>query len=198
MLLTYAQRWTPTTYQVGDLIKSIPLAPKETRRYSKKIVIKEKRDRKRSVEPDKPAQRDPVHLTRRHLHRAEGDAEDQLQRHGEWHFPDRCRRRARRQHHGCRLPERLLGVEEEFPRVRGQAACEYRDELKVELETETSFESEFQESGEITNPNDELTVTYLFYELQRRYLVAERLRRLTSVVLVAQEMPHRRTLTRTG
>jgi hypothetical protein len=39
------------------------------------------------------------------------------------------------------------------------------------------------------NPNDELTVTYLFYELQRRYRVEERLHRLTSVVLVAQEMP---------
>ena len=70
-----------------------------------------------------------------------------------------------------------------------KAAREYKNEHKVELDTEETFESEFQESGEIMNPNDELTVTYLFYELQRRYQVEERLHRLTSVVLVAQEMP---------
>ena len=44
-----------------------------------------------------------------------------------------------------------------------------------------------EESGEISNPNDELPVTYLFYELQRRYRVEEKQHKVTPVILVAQE-----------
>ena len=190
LLLTYAQRWTPTTYQVGELIKTIPLAPKETRRYSKKIVIKKKRARK-EVESNLTTQRSETQSTSRadtdivqkamqktnfnatvsgtfDIGIAEGQGDSTL---------------------GADSQSDSSESKKNFHESVVKAASEYRDELKVELETETSFESEFQESGEITNPNDELTVTYLFYELQRRYRVAERLRRLTSVVLVAQEMP---------
>src|SRR5262249_24057727 len=42
---------------------------------------------------------------------------------------------------------------------------------------------------EITNPNDEIAVTFLFYELQRPYRIYERLYRVEPVVLVAQEFP---------
>ena len=42
---------------------------------------------------------------------------------------------------------------------------------------------------EIQNPNDELTVTYLFYELQRTYRISEKIHQLMPVVLVANEVP---------
>src|SRR5690606_20883868 len=70
-----------------------------------------------------------------------------------------------------------------------KAAEERKRETKLEVESEESFESEFTESGEIMNPNDEISVTFLFYELQRRYRINEKLHQLQSVVLVAQEMP---------
>jgi hypothetical protein len=34
LLNTYRQKWEPVAYQVGDLVKSIPLSPKEERKYS--------------------------------------------------------------------------------------------------------------------------------------------------------------------
>src|SRR5262249_37885261 len=34
ILVTYRQTWSPPTYQVGDLVSTIPLAPKEVRRYT--------------------------------------------------------------------------------------------------------------------------------------------------------------------
>ena len=190
LLLTYAQRWTPTTYQVGELIKTIPLAPKETRRYSKKIVIKEKRARK-EVESNLTAQRSETQSTTR----ADSDIVQKAMQKTNFNATvSGTFQIGVADTHG----DSTLGADSQsdsseskknFHESVVKAAREYRDEMKVELETETSSESEFQESGEITNPNDELTVTYLFYELQRRYRVAERLRRLTSVVLVAQEMP---------
>jgi uncharacterized coiled-coil protein SlyX len=52
-----------------------------------------------------------------------------------------------------------------------------------------STETESTTFHEIQTPNDELAVTYLFYELQRQYLISERLHRLTPVILVANAVP---------
>ena len=70
-----------------------------------------------------------------------------------------------------------------------KAAQEYRNERRMEVTTEESREDETTSARELRNPNDELTVTYLFYELQRRYLVSESLYRATPVILVANDVP---------
>ena len=46
VLITYRQKWEPQTYQVGDLVKTIPLAPKEVVRYTTKTVTKRSRAQK--------------------------------------------------------------------------------------------------------------------------------------------------------
>ena len=46
ILVNYRQEWKPLDFQVGDLISTIPLAPKENRKYSKKVIVK-KAGRKR-------------------------------------------------------------------------------------------------------------------------------------------------------
>jgi hypothetical protein len=64
-----------------------------------------------------------------------------------------------------------------------------KDEHRIELNTEETFQEEFTQSGEIMNPNDELPVTFLFYELQRRFKISEHIHRILPVILVAQEVP---------
>ena len=44
ILNTYRQIWTPLSYQAGPLVKTIPLAPKQTQ----KVVITRKTVKKRS------------------------------------------------------------------------------------------------------------------------------------------------------
>ena len=46
LLNTYRQKWEPVAYQVGNLVKSIPLAPKEERKYSLKTTFTRKRTEK--------------------------------------------------------------------------------------------------------------------------------------------------------
>lgn len=191
LLITYRQRWTPTAYQVGELIKSIPLAPKEIRKYSKKIVKKERRARK-EIEANLESMKSDTTSTSR----AEADIVQKAMEKtnfnasangsftvGVWSGGGSSALTQDNEDHSAE-------TKKSFHEAVVKAAREYKNELKVELETESSMEQEFQESGELMNPNEELTVTYLFYELQRRYRVEERLHRLTSVVLVAQEMPN--------
>jgi hypothetical protein len=70
-----------------------------------------------------------------------------------------------------------------------KAVQDYKEETSTEVATEVDLASESTESGTIVNPNDELAVTYLFYELQKRYRLSEQLYRVMPVVLVAQEVP---------
>jgi hypothetical protein len=80
-------------------------------------------------------------------------------------------------------------AKKEFHEAVLKAAEEYKREHTLEVKTEEAEEKEVTESREISNPNDELAVTFLFYELQRRYLVSESIHKVTPVVLVAQEVP---------
>src|SRR5262249_25962227 len=77
----------------------------------------------------------------------------------------------------------------EFHESVMKSAQEYRDQHHMEISTEEATEDETTESREIRNPNDELTVTYLFYELQSRYTVEEKLHKITPVILVANSVP---------
>ena len=70
-----------------------------------------------------------------------------------------------------------------------KSAQEYRQQHRVEVDTSESAEAESTTFHELQNPNDELAVTYLFYELQRTYRISERIRELTPVVLVANDVP---------
>src|SRR4051812_38048522 len=43
IMTTYRQTWVPQNYQVGELVSTVPLAPKEIRRYTTKNVTKKSR-----------------------------------------------------------------------------------------------------------------------------------------------------------
>jgi len=70
-----------------------------------------------------------------------------------------------------------------------KSAQEYREQHRMEVDASESTETESTTYHEIQNPNDELAVTYLFYELQRTYLISESIYKLTPVILVANEVP---------
>jgi hypothetical protein len=106
------------------------------------------------------------------------------------------RGRAANEHQPHRHSADTADTKKAFREAVLKAAQEFKDERKLEVESKEQDEFETTESTEISNPNDELTVTYLFYELQRRFKISEHLHRLTPVVLVAMEVlnPSRRSI----
>ena len=79
-------------------------------------------------------------------------------------------------------------VKKEFHEAVLKSSEEYKNEHNMEINTSESIEEEFQESGEISNRNDEISLTILFYELQRRYRVRERIHQVTPVIFVTQQV----------
>lgn len=196
ILVTYRQKWTPISYQVGELTNTIPLAPKEIRKFSKKTVVKTKRSRQeiesnlvsRQFEAEEKSRAEAEIVSRATAktgfsHSVQGTMNfggDESPIGGSATTTSTFTRNAEKHSES---------VKKEFREAILKSAEEYKNERKVEVTTEESFEEEITESGEIQNPNDEIPVTFLFYELQRRYKINEKIHRLQSVVLVAQEVP---------
>ena len=172
------------------MAKTITLAPKEVRKFSKKVVVKRKRAEKEvenslrsRKEEASETSRAETEIVRKALRKtnfnltAEGGFDLEIAEGSSSHSLT------------TEASTTSEDVKKTFHEAVFKAAQDYKQERTIEVNTEETFEEEFLESGEMMNPNDELPVTFLFYELQRRYSVSEQIHRLTPVILVAQEVP---------
>lgn len=195
LLVNYRQRWVPESWQVGDLVETIPLAPKEKRRYTKKTIITKKRSRKEIDNALSIRKADDALSTR---------AESQIvQRAQETTSFDATASG------GVQVEVFGIGAnangsttfktsaasdsnetKRKMREAVAKSAREFHSEHRVEVQVDDSSTVEEFSENVLSNPNEEITVTFLFYELQRRYNVTEALHNVRSVILVANEVPH--------
>lgn len=190
LLMTYRQLWQPGQYQVGDLVSTIPLAPGEKRKYTTKQVVKRTRA-ETELEKSLASKSREMTTTRRVeaeiAARASLRSNFQMTAEGTYRFAigeitagtqfavDQAQESSR--------------VKKDFREAVLKASQEYRQERSLDVKTTDELTSETTTSGELSNPNNELSVTYLLYELERKYTISERIHRVTPVVLVAQDVP---------
>lgn len=191
VMVTYRQKWEPQRYQVGDLVKSIPLAPKEIRRYTTRSVTKKSRAQK-ELDDNLTTQRNE----RTDTSRAEEEiitkainktnfnvtAQESFGKEGAWSV-------TATQNAGGSSVKDSTKTKKDFREAVVKSVREYREQHRVEVDVAESSEVEDTSFHEIQNPNDELAVTYLFYELERTYRISEKLHKLTPVIMVANEVP---------
>ena len=189
LMVNYRQKWEPLNYQVGELVSTIPLAPKEERKYTKKQVIKKSRSQK-EIENSVQSIKEEAQTT----FRAEAEIIDKTEKQHSFKINASSGGIARRfvnvsSEYSFDKSKLSQQTKKNFRESVRKAAYDTKNERKLEVNTEESFELEQTNSGVISNPNDELPVTYLFYELQRRYRISEDLHKVTPVVLVANNVP---------
>ena len=190
LINTYRQLWEPVEYQAGTLLKTIPLAPKEERKYSVKITRHDKRS-------TKEARKNNTSITNEQTSTSRVEAEIMAKAQSKTNFTTTSEGDINFGAYSGKATT-SFGVEaanesaqsrKDFRESVLKAVQDYKQETSTEVSTESDWTSESNESGTISNPNDELAVTYLFYELQKRYRVSEQIHRVMPVVFVAQEVP---------
>jgi hypothetical protein len=190
VIATYRQRWQPGDYQAGQLVKTVPLAPKEVRRFTKKVNVKRSRAEKEvnsSLSVHKSDSTETSRAESEIVQKAHKSTNFKLTAEGGVNIGivDAKAGAALGGDAGTDSKE----TKKDFHEAVFKAAEEYKQERSIEVNLTDSIDTTDEDSGEISNPNDEITVTYLFYELQRRFRVSEEIHRLTPVVAVAQEVP---------
>ncbi|WP_369134817.1 hypothetical protein [Modestobacter sp. I12A-02662] len=190
LLNTYRQVWRPLSYQAGPLVKSIPLAPRQTQ----KLTVTRKVHRKRSQrelannlrvvrEELSDTSRAEEEIARRASAKTTFSMSNSVS--GSVDVFSGTHTNAFTREAGKTSDDIRKSLHENTFKV----AQEVKAERTTEVNTEESEDFETTEVTEISNPNDEIAVTFLLYELQRRFRVRERLHRVRPVVLVAQEVP---------
>jgi hypothetical protein len=190
IVITYRQTWEPQQYQVGDLVKTIPMAPKEIVRYTTRSVTKRSRAQKElddNVQTRKTEAADTTRAEEEIVNKAVQKTNFNMS--ATETFGGEGMDISATESGGGSTENDSAKTKKDFREAVLKSAQEYRQEHKVELEVAESTETEETSFHEIQNPNDELAVTYLFYELQRTYKISEKLYKLTPVILVANQMP---------
>lgn len=186
LLNTYREKWEPVAYQVGNLVKSIPLAPKEEKKYSLKTTFTRKRTEKEAKKNNTSLVQEQNTTARAEeeiIAKAQTKSNFNLAAEGDyskWKVTSSL---------GLEASKESSSNRKDFRESVLKATQEFKEERSVEIDTEEAYSTEYNESGIIVNPNDELAVTYLFYELQKRFKVSEQLYRVMPTVLVAQDVP---------
>ncbi|MBL8294406.1 MAG: hypothetical protein JNN08_21345 [Bryobacterales bacterium] len=189
-LLTYRQRWRPLGYQVGELVKTLPLAPRESHKFSLREVRKQSFTERRSESSEQE-----LHSERSETIRAEAEIVEKAS--------NRTNFKLGAQASGGFLffsasvntnlevdsARESSKTRKDFREAALKQTQRYKQSRSLQVDVASSFESEMTSSGEITNPNEEIPVTFMFFELQRKLEVSENLHRVEPVILVAQEVP---------
>lgn len=190
LMLTYRQSWTPRSYQVGRLADALPLAPGETRTFTTRRRVVEKRARSSSRKTDLKRLDEATSVTRAEMEAMEKTSmavSNQLTAQGSFNigigeigvtnqFSMNQSRESQRLH-------------KTFSEIARKSSEESRQEFQVEVEESTEEEFFSESVRRISNPNQELTVTYLLYELERRFRIASQLHAVQPVIVVALQMP---------
>ncbi|HEX6637224.1 MAG TPA: hypothetical protein VF033_06170 [Steroidobacteraceae bacterium] len=190
LLNTYRMQMAPINYQAGRLVKTIPLSPKEERKYSLKVTRTEKQARKEAIKNNSSLTHEQSSTARAEaeiMRKAQNKTNFGLSADGSYNIG--ISKGKSTTTFGIEAQQESSENRKDFREAVLKAVQDYKEERTVEVETEETVGTEYNESGTIVNPNDELSATYLFYELQRRYRVSEQLYRVMPVVLVAQEVP---------
>jgi hypothetical protein len=190
ILNTFRQVWTPLSYQAGALVKSIPLAPKQaqkviiTRKITKKRTAKEVENNLRVLkEETSQTSRAEQEIANRASRKTDTDVTNTATANFEA-GSDTLTTSFKQD-----ATKSSDDIKKSFHEAVFKSAQEFKNERTTEVTTEETESYEYNETTEISNPNDEIAVTFLFYELQRRYRLHECLYRVRPVVLVAQEFP---------
>lgn len=190
LIYTFRQKWEPQSYQVGRLVSSLPLAPKETRKYSTKLTKVLSRNQKRLEDQEYKS-----HSESSSTSRAESEIINKAQNKTSFNLNAGASYSAgvisaeMRTQFGTESENLSSETKKNFREAVVKSANDFRKQNKLELEMLEKSEFESNTSGEVSNPNDEITVTYLFYELQRQYDISEELYKIEPVIFVANEVP---------
>lgn len=190
VIFTYRQTWEPGPYQVGRLVNTVALAPKEERKYTTKTTMKKARSVREIEEREFKGSNESETTSRAEseiINRATNKTSFSTQVSGQLNFQLGSMQYG--MNTGMNSEKFSSDTKKNFRESVLKAAQEYRKQTKVEVKVGSEEMFESTQSGILLNPNDEITVTYLFYELQRQYHISEQLHRVTPTVLVAFDVP---------
>lgn len=190
LMLTYRQEWSPLRYQVGRLIDTIPLTPGEKREV-RVVTTRKKHDARASLTNQTRESTNESSSTTRleseAIEAATMAVNNQFSANGSFNIGVGTI--------GGSTDFKLNTTDEarrtlkNFSELARKSVDTLKNQIEVKVDSSEDYSSEISDLRTITNTNNEITITYLLYELERRYRVETQLAAVRPVVLYAMDMP---------
>lgn len=190
ILLNYRQEWKPDTYQVGRLVSTIPLAPGEKRSFNVKETKKKSRVEKEIEKSllERSSEGQTIGRAETEI-MAKTATSTNFRMTAQGSFSLGIGSLSSTSEFAMNQSQESSRNKKTFNEATKKSSEKVRQEREIQVEFTESSEFSASATHEIHNPNNELTVTYLLYELERRYFITSRLHRVTPVIMVAMDIP---------
>lgn len=188
--LVHRQEWRQLGTQAGDVVRTIPLGPKQVEKVSTRVFRRTKvtktSEQLKTVESStetadttKDSSEVANEASKSFGWHAEAEAT------GQWGWGSAKVSGGVKSDSEAKSSEKSSRLAETMQKT----ANRIRSETKVVVATESETQFEQTTSSEIQNPNDEIAVTFVYRKLQSQYEVFTSLADVTPVVMVAERVP---------
>ena len=186
----YRQGWTPLGTQPGEIVRTLPLAPKQTEKISVKAIRRTKSTRQVEIVTSVETATESSAATKDSSEVIE-EASDS----SNWHAEASAN--ASFGFGGVSVSGGVGGessdaskeTKAQLNETVEKTASKIKRDTKIVVSTESEESSEFSQVSEITNPNDEIAVTHIYSRLQRQYEIQTYLAEVNRVVFIAERLP---------
>jgi hypothetical protein len=188
--VVYRQDWRPLGNQPGEVIRTIPLGPKQVEKVSTKVVTTTKLNQTNETMTSTETSTESATTTK--------DSSDVVRETSDsfkWHVDAEAGGQV-----GAFTAKLSAGAAGEMAsnskdtksrlnESTSKSASRTKRDVKILITTEQTVTDETSRTSEISNPNDEIAVTYVYSKLQRQYEIETRMAEVNSVVFVPEEVP---------
>lgn len=188
--MVYRQTWRPLGTQRGEVVRSIPLGPRQVERITTKVTSRVKREH--AYEETRSEER-----TTDRSESTKDSTEIIAEAAKSFKFSMDTTASV---NVGVFSGKSTVGIDasaakksqetsSSLSETMQKTATKTRNETKVQVKTESETTTSEERFTEIQNPNDEIAVTYFYSNLQRQYEILTRLAEVESVVFIAETVP---------
>ena len=195
----YRQEWRHLGNQRGEVVRTIPLGPKQTEKVSTKIVRRQKVTRTSENLKSSETTTETTDSTK-----DSSEVVDEATRSMNWSFNQDVEGGfnagiwkiggSTRFGIGGESSQSSKETSTRLSETMQKVASKIRTETKVSVSTASETEFEETAAREIQNPNDEIALTYVYSKLQQQYEVLTRLAEVQNVVMVSEPVPSPREI----
>lgn len=186
----HRQEWRPLDVQAGEVVKTIPLGPKQIEKITIKTIEKKKNIH---VSDDLTARESSTETTS--TDKETTDVVNEASKSFGWKVGANAEAEWGWGKAGitAEMDSKTQNSSKESNNHLSEsiqkAASKLRKESKVTITTEFENSIEQEKFSEIQNPNDEIAVTFIYSKMQRQYEVFTGLSEISDVIMIAEPMP---------
>ncbi|MGM0900298.1 MAG: hypothetical protein ACQEXB_04140 [Bacillota bacterium] len=185
------QSWHLLGYGRGELVKTIPLGPKESQKVSVKIQTRKKMTRSSENSSSFETSADSS-TTSKDTSEVVSEASEKMNMHAEAEISGGYGPFVQAKVSGGLAQDTATSSKDTKTRLNElmqKTASKMKRDTKVTVSSEIEQTFEETRSSELVNPNDEIAITYLYHQLQQRFWVSTEIAEVYSVVFVPEPIP---------